>query len=130
MKWFIMVTQAGHTTSSDYSFWATRNGITGAWDEKDASGICNAFRYVFDVPSGDFRMPLVSIAIKDGKVAIKTPPVVNESGFSLSIVESSDVKGNNVTAVEPVTSTRNVIEFNKTGGSRFYRLKLGKTRLH
>ena len=79
-----------------------------------------------DVPSVDFPIPLVNITMGGGKVAIKTPPVVNESGFSLSIDESSDVKGSDVTAIKPVTLALNVIEFNKTGSSRFYRLKLKK----
>lgn len=112
-----------------YEAWAEENSITGAWDEKDASGIHNVFRYVFGVESGAFtNPPLIDIAFEDGKVVIKTPPVVNSEGVTVSVVESSDVAGKTVTATKAVDAAGST-EFTKdsAAASRFYRLKAEAT---
>ena len=106
-----------------YETWAEENGITGAMDET-SGGIYNVFRYVFDVPSGAFaETPLIDIAFEDGKVVVKTPPVVNSDGVTVSVVESSDVAGKTVTATKAVDAAGST-EFTKSAESpRFYRLK-------
>ena len=107
-----------------YGAWAEENGITGAWDETDASGIHNVFRYVFGAPSGVFAdPPLIDIALEDGKVVVKTPPVANSEGVTVSVVESGDIAGKTVTATLPLGATGRA-EFTKSAESpRFYRLK-------
>ena len=68
-----------------YAAWAATNGVTGTWDAKDALGIHNVLRYVFNVPTGTFdNPPLLSISINaDGNAVIQTPKVVNSDGFEL-----------------------------------------------
>ena len=107
---------------SGYDAWAEDNGITGAMDET-SGGVYNVFRYVFDVPSGAFEeTPLIDIAFVDGKVVVKTPPVVNSDGVTVSVVESSDVAGKTVTATKAVDAAGST-EFTKSAESpRFYRL--------
>lgn len=106
-----------------YEAWATANGITGMWNET-SGGVYNVFRYVFDVTSGVFEeTPLIDIAFEDGKVVVKTPPVVNSDGVTVSVVESSDVAGKTVTATKAVDAAGST-EFTKSAESpRFYRLK-------
>ena len=112
-------------TQKTYDEWANENGITGAKGDKDASGIHNVFRYAFNVPGGEFtNPPIIDIAIEDGLVAVKTPPVANAVGVTVSIVESSDIAGEVVTHRETVAPTGNTT-FTKTGDSpRFYRLEV------
>lgn len=110
-------------TQKAYADWATENGINGGMGEMDAGGIHNVFRYVFNVPSGEFaNPPLIDIAVEGDKVAVKTRPVANAVGVTVSVVESSDVAGETVTDTKPVAPTGNTT-FTKTGDSpRFYRL--------
>ena len=112
-----------------YGAWAEDNGIAGAWNETDASGIHNVFRYVFGVPGGAFaNPPLIDIALEDGKVVIKTPPVANSEGVTVSVVESSDVAGETVTETKAVDAAGRT-EFAKDSAatSRFYRLSAEET---
>ena len=106
-----------------YADWAEANGINGGMGEMDAGGIHNVFRYVFNVPSGEFaNPPLIDIAVEGDKVAVKTRPVANAEGVTVSAVESSDVAGETVTDTKPVAPAGNTT-FTKTGDSpRFYRL--------
>ena len=54
---------------------------------------------------------------------IKTPPVVNSDGVTVSVVESSDVAGETVTATKAVDASGST-EFTKSAEApRFYRLK-------
>ena len=112
------------TPPTGYDAWAEDNGITGAWNET-SGGIYNVFRYVFDVPGGAFqKTPLIDIAFEDGKVVVKTPPVVNSDGMAVSVVESSDVAGKTVTATKAVDAAGST-EFTKSDESpRFYRLSV------
>ena len=68
--------------------------------------------------------PLIDIAFEDGKVVIKTPPVVNSDGVTVSVVESGDVAGKTVTATKALGATGRA-EFTPPGSatSRFNRLK-------
>ena len=108
-----------------YSSWAAANGLSGAWDEKDANGICNVFRYVFNKPAGDFsETPLIGISFVDGKPVIKTPVVVNTTGFTLSVMASDMADGTgNVTNYKLNASGETKIE-EAVKPSRFFRLKV------
>ena len=109
--------------SSPYETWAAANGVAGAWDATDASGIANVFRYVFNVPAGAFtNPPLLDIAIEDGNAVVITPPVSNTVGFAVSVVESSDVAGATVTRRKPLDATGRTVFPMGSAASRFYRL--------
>ena len=109
-----------------YGAWADANGIAGAWDEKDASGIYNVFRYVFGRASGNAG--ITGIDVGESTVMITTPAVANSDGVTVSVVESSDASGAAVTATKAVDAAGST-EFTKdsTAGSRFYRLKATMT---
>ena len=109
--------------SSPYETWAAANGVAGAWDATDASGIANVFRYVFNVPAGAFtNPPLLDIAIEGGNAVVITPPVSNTVGFAVSVVESSDVAGAAVTRRKPLDATGRTVFPMGSVASRFYRL--------
>ena len=115
----------GVASADPYAPWAAENGITGAWDEADADGIYNVFRYVFDKATGKFTIIDISVNA-EGNVVITMAPVVNPEGFSVSVVETSDVAGDNVTDEREITSSPNTATFEKSDSSRFYRLKAVK----
>ena len=109
--------------SSPYETWAAANGVAGAWDATDASGIHNVFRYLFDVPAGAItNPPLLDIAIEGGNAVVITPPVSNTVGFTVSVVESSDVVGATVTRRKPLDATGRTVFPMGSAASRFYRL--------
>ena len=109
--------------SSPYETWAAANGVAGAWDATEASGIANVFRYVFNVPAGAFtNPPLLDIAIEGGNAVVITPPVSNTVGFAVSVVESSDVAGAAVTRRKPLDATGRTLFPMGSAASRFYRL--------
>ncbi len=128
-SWPIKVTQTGKSTSTSYSSWAAANGLSGAWDAKDASGIYNVFRYVFNMPVDDFsKTPLMGISFVDGKPVIKTPEIVNSSGFTLSVVASDFVDGTgNVMNYTLNASGETRIE-EARNPSRFFRLKVNSAQ--
>ena len=107
--------------SSGYADWASLHGL-GAWDAADARGIHNVFRYAFNVPTGDFA--LLGIAFNDdGKAVILTPPLVNTSGFTFSVVVSDNVNGTGNSATYDLQPTGETV-INETGKSRrFFRLR-------
>ena len=114
-----------------FEAWAENNGIAGAWNETDASGIHNVFRYVFGQPTGDFPL-ITGIDVGESEVVITTTPlaVVNSDGVTVSVEESSDL----AFAVETVTDTQPLepegrAEFTKDPAAefRFYRLKADVT---
>lgn len=108
--------------------WMAENGLAGAWDAKDASGIANVFRYVFDVPDGAFEeTPLIDIELEDNAVVVKTPEAKNTAGVAVSVVESSDVAGASVTATVPLDATGRTEFPLGTDPSRFYRLSATRT---
>ena len=112
----------GVAVDDSYAAWAAKNGITGAWDEADADGIYNVFRYVFDKPRGKFTIIDISFD-SDGNVVVTTAKVVNSEGFTISVIETSDVAGENVTDEREITSSSNTATFEKSEPQRFYRLK-------
>ena len=106
-----------------YEAWAATNVIDDAWDETDALGVHNIFRYAFDKPTGAFENPaLLDIVIEGGNVVVKTPPIVNLEGFAISVVESSDVAGKAVTETKPLNSKGRTNFAVGSAPSRFYRL--------
>ena len=123
----IRIVQSGKDVS--YSSWAEANGLDGTWDAKDENGIYNVFRYMFGVPGGNFtETPLLDIVFKDGKPVIRTPPVVNTTGFIL-LVEAFDVidgTGNIVNYVLNANGETLIDEVAKP--SRFFRIKVVSTK--
>lgn len=105
-----------------YAAWAEANGVTGEMGDKDANGIYNAFRYVFGQPTGDFAL-IAGIDVGESEVVITTPAVANSDGVTVSVVESSDLAGETVTATKAVDASGST-EFTKSAETpRFYRLK-------
>ena len=82
-------------------------------------------RYVFNKPAGDFsETPLIGISFVDGKPVIKTPVVVNTTGFTLSVMASDMADGTgNVTNYKLNASGETKIE-EAVKPSRFFRLKV------
>ena len=118
-----VVVSATFADATAYEIWAVANGVEGAWDEADALGIHNVFRYAFDKPTGAFaEPPLLDIAIEDGNAVVKTPPVVNSDGFALSVVESSDIAGATVTRRRSLDAAGRAVFAMGGAASRFYRL--------
>ena len=108
-----------------YAAWAAASGISGAWNETDALGIHNVFRYAFDKPTGAFaNPPLLDIKIEGGNAVVKTPPVAITAGFTVAVVESSDVAGATVTATKPLNATGRAKFPMGSAASRFYRLSV------
>jgi uncharacterized protein (TIGR02145 family) len=110
--------------SSPYENWAAANGVEGAWDETDASGIHNVFRYLFDKPTGAFmNPPLLSISFDaSGKAVITTPPLVNTEGYMFSILATDTLDGAGATTNSlNASGTTTIDETGKT--SRFFRLR-------
>ena len=117
-----VVITATFAEATAYELWAAANGL-GAWNETDALGVANVFRYVFDKPTGAFENPpLLDIAIEGGNAIVKTPPVANTAGFAVSVVESGDVAGAAVTARKPLDATGRTVFPMGSAISRFYRL--------
>ena len=111
------------TFATAYEIWAAANGISGAWDETDALGVHNVFRFAFDKPTGAFEDPvMLDIAIEGGNAVVITPPVSNTVGFAVSVVESSDVAGAAVTRRKPLDATGRTVFPMGNAASRFYRL--------
>ena len=118
-----VVVSATFADATAYEIWAVANGVEGAWDEADALGIHNVFRYAFDKPTGAFaEPPLLDIAIEDGNAVVKTPPIVNSEGFALSVVESSDIAGATVTRSRLLDAAGRAVFAMGGVASRFYRL--------
>ena len=118
-----VVVSATFAEAAAYETWAAANGVEGAWDATDASGIHNVFRYVFDKPTGAFDdPPLLDIAIEGSNVVVKTPLAANTAGFAVSVVESSDVAGATVMRRRPLDATGRTEFASGSAASRFYRL--------
>ena len=106
-----------------YVAWASENGVTGGWSAVDANGIANVFRYVFNKATGDFAVILGIEFNAEGKAVIKTPPVVNEAGFTLSIKASDDLDGTGNTATYGLNPTGETLIDEATSAKRFFRLR-------
>ena len=104
-----------------YGAWAAEKGLSGAWNETDAKGVANVFRYAFDRPTGDFA--LIDIEFNAaGKVVVVTPPLVNGGGFVFSVVASDTPDGTGNVATTPLNPSGETT-INETGKTaRFFRL--------
>ena len=110
--------------TSPYAAWAAANGASGAWNETDALGIHNVFRYVFDKPAGAFtNPPLLDIAFaSDGTALVLTPPLVNTAGFDFSLLATDDLAGANPATFPLDPSGTNAVPASSSS-VRFFRLK-------
>ena len=110
--------------TSPYAVWAAASGVSGAWNETDALGIHNVFRYVFDKPAGAFtNPPLIDIAFaSDGTALVLTPPLVNTTGFDFSLLATDDLAGANP-ATFPLDPGGTNAAPASSSSSRFFRLK-------
>ncbi len=110
-------------STGGYGLWAAHNGVAGAWNETDASGVCNVFRYAFDKPSGAFAdPPLLAITIENGNAVIHTPPLVNSDGFTFSIV-ATDALGEGAATVYPLDPSGRTVIPAANKPARFFRLR-------
>ena len=115
----------GGSSGSGYAAWAAANGVSGAWDAVDASGVANVFRYAFNKPSGAFTDPvLIDITFNaQGKAVILTPPLVNTDGFTFTIEATDNVDGTGNAASYPLNASGETV-IDETGKStRFFRLR-------
>ncbi len=119
------ITRGGSVVAAGYPAWAGNNGVSGAWDEVDANGVANVFRYAFDKPTGAFTDPvLLDIAFNEqGKAVILTPPLVNTDGFTFTIEATDNVDGTGNAASYPLDASGETL-IDETGKTtRFFRLK-------
>jgi hypothetical protein len=107
--------------------WAASNGIVGAWDATDASGIHNVFRYAFDIPGGSVTDPLLlSITFDaDGRPVILTPPLANGGGFDISI-RATDTPVGEGDATYPLDPSGDTVIDEPAKSARFFRLQATK----
>ena len=122
------ITPGGGSYGS-YVEWIVDNGLSGDWDDVDASGVANVFRYAFDVPTGDFGKndvpPLLSITFDEyGRVVILTPELVNDADFTFTIEASDnlDGTGNRASTLLDPSGRTQVVE-PTLSAKRFFRLK-------
>ena len=116
--------------SSSYADWAAETGIAGAWNEKDADGVANVFRYVFDVAEGTDGLRILGVTFDEqGRAVVQTPPVANSAGFEVFIVTADDPGGWQYAPSYPLdTDGETVIDEQDTGSrTRFYRLKAAQS---
>ena len=79
--------------------------MSGAWNEADANGVANAFRYVFDRADAAFAGVVIIGFEADGEgaVAIQTLPIVNgKDVFTFTIVASDNLDGSGNIAEYPL----------------------------
>ncbi len=111
--------------ASDYEIWSGTNGL-GAWDDSDASGIHNVFRYAFGVPTGAItNPPLLSITFDaSGNPVIHTPPLnPAATGFDISIVASDTLTGTAGGTTYPLDPTGSTTIPQNGNSMRFFRLR-------
>ena len=109
-----------------YAAWAADNGVSGAWDATDASGIHNVFRYAFDVPTGAItNPPLISISFDaSGRAVIHTPPLnPSATGFDISILATDDLNGTGATTY-PLDADGETTIPASDKPARFFRLRV------
>ncbi len=113
--------------ASHYEAWATANGITGAWNETDALGIHNVFRYAFGKPTGAFaNPPLLSISFSASgrRAVINTPPLVNSEGYTFSILATDTLDGTGASATYTLNPSGRTPIPASDNPARFFRLRV------
>ncbi|MBR4170815.1 MAG: hypothetical protein IKR48_04110 [Kiritimatiellae bacterium] len=106
---------------SGYPAWAESNGINGTYDEEDAGGIANVFRYAFNKPTGDFILLDIKFN-NDDKAVIITPPLVNSDGFVFTIIASDNLDGTGNVATYPLDPSGETLIDEEKHSARFFRL--------
>ena len=111
--------------SDPYAAWAAANGVGGTWNAVGADGVENVFRYIFGVT--DFSTtPLIDIAFENGRVVVKTPEIVNATGFTVKVLASGSVDFTGTTS-ETALDTDGTTDLGETStGATFYRLKVSR----
>ena len=120
-----VVVNATWRTGGGFTAWAAANGVTGAWDATDASGVHNVFRYAFDKPTGAFtNPPLLSISFDAlGRAVIHTPPLNSSAtGFDVSILATADLAGTGATTY-PLDADGETTIPATNSPARFFRLQ-------
>ena len=123
--WIDEVVWTPAPAADGYATWATENGVSGAWDAVDATGIANVFRYAFNKSTGAFTTPpLLDITFNAaGKAVVKTPPLVNGAGFTFTIEASDNPDGTGNAASYPLSASGETV-IDETGKTtRFFRLR-------
>ena len=108
-----------------YGSWADENGISGAMDVEDASGVPNAFRYVFDQPEGALDI-IADVDIAGDSVVMTTPEVVNSEGFTVKY-ELDQVAANGEVLAEGAGSSSADslgIDFSSVKSNAFFKVAL------
>ena len=108
-----------------YGSWADENGISGAMDVEDASGVANAFRYVFDQPKGALDI-IADVDIAGDSVVMTTPEVVNSEGFTVKY-ELDRVAANGEVLAEGAASSSDDslgIDFSSVKSNAFFKVAL------
>ena len=87
-----------------------------------SDGIANVFRYAFDKPTGDFHdEPLIDISFDlAGNPVIKTPKVVNTTGFAYRVESARDPAFSRIVGSKSLGSGS--VTFDKSDEPRFFRL--------
>lgn len=112
--------------SSPYETWASRYGL-GA-PEETTSGVPNAFRYAFGIPSAVFS-PISGISRDaSGRLVLRFPPIANADGVTLKVVSVPDLVGadwtsGDVTERLLAVDSSGSMTLDDDGPIRFYRLK-------
>lgn len=110
----------------DYVTWAAGNGIVGAWNDTDADGIANVFRYAFGVAEGTDGLCILGLSFDElGRLVVLTPPLASTLGFDFSVSASDTPFWTNAPDLTPLSADgETVIDEVDTGApTRFYKLQ-------
>ena len=113
------------TPRADYATWAAENGISGAWDDTDADGIANVFRYAFGVAEGTDGLGILGVIFdEEGRTIVLTPPLANTLGFAYSVSASDTPFWTNAPALTPLSRIGWTTLWEDPGtNAHFYRLR-------
>ena len=109
----------------NYSVWADDNSVTGAWDEEDASGVPNAFRYVFDEPEGNIEV-ISSVDVVGTSVKMATPEIKKNDGFTVKYELDRVAANGEVLAEGAASSSADSlgIDFSSVKSNAFFKVAL------
>ena len=108
-----------------YGSWAEENSVTGAWDEEDASGVPNAFRYVFDEPEGNIEV-ISSVDVVGTSVKMATPEIKKNDGFTVKYELDRVAANGEVLAEGAASSSADSlgIDFSSVKSNAFFKVAL------
>jgi hypothetical protein len=127
---------AAAVASSAFETWKAEEiakgaSLSGAWDARDAKGVANVFRYVFDkADDEDFTESNIVLGFEtdgNGAVGIRTLPVKNGTKhFSVNLVASDNVDGTGNTIVYPLSTDSDGITVisEPYNSSRYFRVTI------